>query len=1289
MTLTARLACLLLPGLLTGLISQTVFAGEAAAKANERPLKALLVTGGCCHDYARQKRILTQGVNARINVDWTVVHQGGSTTDTKIPLYEDENWADGFDVIVHNECFAKVTDPEWVDRVLKPHREGTPAVLIHCAMHCYRTGDDRWFEFCGIQSPGHGPKYAFVVENLDPTHPIMNGFGKTWTTPMGELYHSIRVFDTATPLGHAKRKSDEEPQVCVWTNQYHKARVFATTIGHHNETMAAPHYLDMIARGINWATGRESQVIRKTDEKTNVKILELINAPLDGSKAKEEAKTSDACCGAGNLTFGQKTSASTEEANKNNMASHAVDGDLKTRWCAANSNSGHWWQVNLGSPTEVASFRILWEGNAAYKYTVEGSTDGETWQQLAAKKKNKKKSRYNEHKVKPTKVQYLRVTYLGSDTGAWGSIREFEAFPGELPELPAALKADEGKGAEASVADVKAPEEFEVTMFGEPPAVNYPVCLSCAPNGDVYVGVDEMGSLGKEAGRGKILRCRDRDGDGQAEDVVEFAKIDHPRGLIYDNGKLWVLSPPQLVVFHDDDLDGVADRKEVLIEGISTEYVGIRGADHTTNGIRMGIDGWIYIAVGDYGVTAAKGTDGRVLNRRGGGIIRVRPDGTDMEFFAWGLRNILDVCIDPYMNIFTRDNTNDGGGWDVRVSHIMQGAEYGYPSWYANFGDEIMPPLADYGGGSGCGGMYLHDARWPELYGNTLYTCDWGRSQVYRHNLPETGATFEPHQEVFLDIPRPTDIDVDASGLMYVSSWKGGKFAYGGPNVGFVAQLRPKNFLPKPFPELSSLSIDELVDLLAAPSEAQRLPASRELLRRPQEQDVAAALLKLIRNNDAPLYGRVAAIFTYKQALGAAANFELIALAKDDALREFALKALTDRTAEIDGLSADVFVDALSDSNPRVQAQALMSLARLGDETVAEKVLPLAVWQPEHHSDMNNFHKQADPSRVIPHLAVRALVALDAWEVCLDGLDGPHRSGALWALRYMHRPEVVAELSKRLAAAEEFPTQMELFSLLCRLHFEEGPYEKGWWGTRPDHSGPYFSAVEWEGTKAAAAALTDFYKRAPEKTRKHLDHQLARHKVTLPEVPTAGKVQPAEMASDKPVEVPKFDPNNKHQIGNLKYERVKKLAMNPGPEGSVSRGAILFGKQACNACHTYAPGQQPKGPHLVDIGKRYKREELIESILKPSEKIAQGFDTYIFVTDDGKQHIGFVASQSAETTIIRKNDGQPVELLNEAIEVQVKQEQSMMPAGLVNNLTAEQLADLLDYLESLRTDGAE
>ena len=56
------------------------------AEGARKPIKALLVTGGCCHDYERQKVILSRGISARADVVWTIVHQGGNTTDTMIPL---------------------------------------------------------------------------------------------------------------------------------------------------------------------------------------------------------------------------------------------------------------------------------------------------------------------------------------------------------------------------------------------------------------------------------------------------------------------------------------------------------------------------------------------------------------------------------------------------------------------------------------------------------------------------------------------------------------------------------------------------------------------------------------------------------------------------------------------------------------------------------------------------------------------------------------------------------------------------------------------------------------------------------------------------------------------------------------------------------------------------------------------------------------------------------------------------------------------------------------------------
>ena len=108
----------------------------------------------------------------------------------------------------------------------------------------------------------------------------------------------------------------------------------------------------------------------------------------------------------------------------------------------------------------------------------------------------------------------------------------------------------------------------------------------------------------------------------------------------------------------------------------------------------------------------------------------------------------------------------------------------------------------------------------------------------------------------------------------------------------------------------------------------------------------------------------------------------------------------------------------------------------------------------------------------------------------------------------------------------------------------------------------------------------------------------------------------------------------------------------------------------------------------MDLGKRYSAAELLESILRPSAKIAQGFETYLFEMADGKVYTGFVVSERAKSVLIREGTGAQHELSLARIESRTIQKQSMMPDGIVNNLTPEQLADLIAYLQSL-TGGSE
>jgi len=227
----------------------------AVAAEAGKPLEVLYITGGCCHDYEGQKKVITQGLSSRARINCTVIHEGGTTTDHKVSIYSKPDWSKGYDVVFHNECFAGVKDPEFLKQIVVEHEKGTPAVLMHCAMHCYRAGNDDWFKFCGMTSPGHDAKYPYTA-NIITDHPVVKGLPKAWELPNEELYYTDKLWPTATPLAEAFSKKREANQTVIWTNQYQKTRVFGTTIGHYTETVQLPAFLDLVTRGTLWAAGK-------------------------------------------------------------------------------------------------------------------------------------------------------------------------------------------------------------------------------------------------------------------------------------------------------------------------------------------------------------------------------------------------------------------------------------------------------------------------------------------------------------------------------------------------------------------------------------------------------------------------------------------------------------------------------------------------------------------------------------------------------------------------------------------------------------------------------------------------------------------------------------------------------------------------------------------------------------------------------------------------------------------------------------------------------------------------
>ncbi len=830
------------------------------------------------------------------------------------------------------------------------------------------------------------------------------------------------------------------------------------------------------------------------------------------------------------------------------------------------------------------------------------------------------------------------------------------------------------------------PAELAISHFAGADLTPSPACLAVAPTGEVYVGVDMIGSLGKKPGNGRIIRLVDSNNDGKVDSHTIYAVVDNPRGIISMGDKVYVLhtvfsketgiaSGMDLVVFEDKNHDGVADGpSSPLIQHISSpKFLQSRGTDHATNGIRMGIDGWIYIAVGDFGFHNATDRSGKKMTMLGGGVVRVRPDGTEMEVYTHGLRNIYDVAIDPYMNIFARGNTNDGGGWNVRFSNQIQSGEYGYPVLFKHFTDEIIPALIDVGGGSGTGALFMDDDTWPAQYNQVPMMADWGRSQLYIHRVTPDGPSFTQKEESFVKLAQITDVDVDASGRAYLSAWDGAGYS-GNPKKGFVVRATPKQWTYKSFKNPHELSNSKLVDLLKSGSGVARLAAQQELLTRPADK-IVKPVWALVINAKLPLVVRIAAMYTYSQAAGVNANENLIKLTSDIAMREYALRALADRKIYSSNVPSEAFLQALNDASPRVRLAATIGLGRLGKMEAAQALLKTPVPSSFAAPAMGTEGPHATPNSaiILPHVAVRSLITLNAVDACVKAIRTENSTLALWALRYMHNPKAVSGLITAYQQSNDAVLKKQIIVTLSRLYKKEADYDGSWWwSTRPDTHGPYYKGIMWE----ASSSIKDFL---VEESKKLNDKPFfvelnSRHRMEIPEF---GVEEVAAVKEEVKIDLEKIR-NKKGQVGEASIEDVM-LAM-AKIQGDAGLGKTLFTQQGCIACHSLSKTEPMKGPFMGQIGSIMNREQIAESILKPNASISQGFASVTITAKRNKVYLGFITEESSARVVLRDITGQVYTIKTTDIVSRKEMETSMMPSGLVNALSYEEFASLLAFL---------
>ncbi len=612
------------------------------------------------------------------------------------------------------------------------------------------------------------------------------------------------------------------------------------------------------------------------------------------------------------------------------------------------------------------------------------------------------------------------------------------------------------------------PDGFKIRLVAAVPAVQYPCQVATAPDGSLFVGEDPMDQVGPATKPiDRILLFR----DGH-EPVVFADKLNAVFGMVWHDGALYVMNMPNLTVLRDKDGDGKADERHEIFTNMGVPAGTPNDFnDHIVSGLKIGLDGYLYISIGDKGVPKATGPDGRTAQVVGGGVVRCRLDGTGLEVYSTGTRNHLEPNLDDRDNLFTYDNTDDGLGWWTRVTFHVDGGYFGYPHDYHNRTDRMLPRIAEYGGGSPCGGDFYGDDVWPAQYRGCLFWAEWGQRVVRAFRFTPEGASFKIAEKIefveagTVDSFRPLDVAFSHDGkTLYIADWSLGSWGNKTEKLGRVyavtfagadaVKTRPRGSDGDP--------VEAQIRQLDHPAFHERMRAQAALVRQGKK-----ALVPLTAALASPKTDPVAKrhLLWVVDALAGAtpeATYPLLELLKSSVpdLRAQAARALGERGVPL-ASAREALEGLLRDREPSVRLQATIALGRIGQAEAIPALLPVL----------------AESDVYLAYSARQALKRIGDWRVAAKGLDSADpkvRAGVLLAMDQVYDGLAAGALADFASSSKRsLEERTHAIAYLADVHRKAPPWDGHWWGTQPANQKPPAKTIAWEGTPQVMVTMRE------------------------------------------------------------------------------------------------------------------------------------------------------------------------------------------------------------------------
>lgn len=800
-----------------------------------------------------------------------------------------------------------------------------------------------------------------------------------------------------------------------------------------------------------------------------------------------------------------------------------------------------------------------------------------------------------------------------------------------------------------------------------------PLCYAAGNSGDMNVlpgfKVEEVHSVDKSQGSWVSMTFGDK---GELYVSAQFGQLYR---LSFDNGKIkniealkspgmaqglcWAYGSLYMSVaakkgggvyrLTDTNGDGSFDRQEHLIELPTGNEHGVHGIIKSNkNGLFLVVGNYTPLPEGAQAINHNNWKEDNLLNHLsdprghashvkapGGYVIHFKPDGTEPRVMSTGIRNSYDIALSPNGSLFAYDADMEwdaGTPWyrPTRLIHITQGGEFGWrtgtakwPNYYA----DSLAPVVELGPGSPTGMLFGTQTKFPRRYREALYLLDWTFGRIYAVHLTPDGSSYKAEKEVVVSgkaMP-VCDAAVGRDGAIYFTT--GGR------------RLNSKLYRLSYTRALDGGKVDMKVPPLT--------PILDRLLNKPD----SGFVWKYLDNEDRRIrytarvalevMGAAQWINTYRQEKSPAKLIEAsIALARLSGEHELQLEKMS-----------GIEFNQLGEVQKLAYLRALSLCLIRNQEAVNSRHINRLRKTLEEQFPASSFNLNVELARVLTKLksesSTQHILHLmetsvnEAHDIDPNLLRGNKKYGKV--------------LEKMLANQ---PNAKALRFALILMSAEQG-----WDSTTVKR---YYTWLNEAEVKDGGASYKGFIKNIRKEALKKLPEDLRQVASQLPK--PQKKAEPMVVAQGP---------------GRMWTLKEAMEATADLSKASFENGKRMYQATLCNRCHIHGSKGGVSGPNLTNLATRFSREDILKSIIEPSEVISEQYEFSTLTMKDGSSKLGRILSKTKDKIVLAQSAfdfSHTIEINTKDVVSIEASKISSMPAGMINALNPDELRDLMKFL---------